>query len=223
MANRIVSNLGFLVVSLFVLGRGDPSLAAPPLRLEIHGQSLVASRAQGKVVFFGVSRQIDPDEIVTRRRLAELRADEDGDGVVTLALDRPVAPVSVWAAVDLASGDVAVVSPTGSRTPRGGFRGRGLGHRETGRGTVHDLRFQSELLVVRPGVGGGAWTLTAGDGNVGDEDGDANGELETALDRMTPLDASPAPPEDFGPGDVVLLVDPRSLEVVLVRQPGGAK
>ena len=209
-----------LAASLSLALLGLCSSSARALKLEILDQTLIASSSQGNVVFFGVSREIDPDDVVTRRTLAEVRADEDGDGIVSLALDRPVAPTSVWAAVDLATGESALATPLGFVLQQGTWLGRGVGHSgpEPERGTLQDERFQSELLVVRPGLG--AWTISTGDGSATDEDGAADGATETALDRMTALESSSRPPEDFAEGDVLLLVDARSLEVVLEKVGG---
>ncbi len=202
-----------LLVLLFVPGTADA------LHLEIQGPLLVASPTEAGVVFFGVSREIAFDDVVTRRRTAEIRTPEDRSGIVRLDLGGPVVPASVWVAVDLATGDFATVSPSGVVNQSDTFLGGGVGRGPGGSGVVSDLRAQAELLVVRPGVG--SWALALGDGSSEDADGLADGQLTAPLDQMTPLAAAPPPPPDFLSGDVVLLVDPRTLEIVVTRIAGG--
>ncbi len=193
---------------------------ADALNLEIQGQLLVASPTEAGVVFFGVSREIAFDDVVTRRSTAEIRTPEDRSGIVRLDLGRPVAPASVWVAVDLATGDFATVSPSGVVNQSDTFLGGGVGRAPSGNGVISDLRAQAEFLVVRPAVG--SWTLTLGDGSPEDADGLADGQLAAPLDQMIPLAGAPPPTLDFLTGDVVLLVDPRTLEIVVSRIAGGA-
>jgi hypothetical protein len=193
--------------------------SAEPLRLAVEAEGLMATNAtaNGQVVFFGVSREIDPDDVVNVVPHLEIRKDDDGDGRVSLPLGGPVALHSTWAAVDLAGGGFDAAAPEGFRLKKVSFRGRGLGKRPDGRDSVLDARGLAEILVVRPGVG--AWALRLGDGGPGDEDGTANGRLEAALDRMTPLPGSPAAPQSFQKDDVVLLLDPNLLEITLIKVP----
>ena len=192
---------------------------AEPFRLTVEADGLVATgaTARGQVIFFGVARVIDPDDVVNVVPRLEVRTDDDGDGRVTLPFDGPAPLRSTWAAVDLAAGTFDVAVPEGFRLQRVNFRGRGLGKRPDGRDSVLDHRGMAELLVVRPGVGG--WALRLGGGGPGDEDGRANGRLEATLDRMTPLPGSPAAPQTFLKDDVVLLIDPNLLEITLVKVP----
>jgi len=208
------------VLCAIALAAGTASAAgADPFRLAVEAENLEATHAtaRGQVVFFGVAREIDPDDVVNVVPRLEIRTDDDGDGRVDLPFGGPVALRSAWAAVDLASGDFDAATLPGFPLKKVNFRGRGLGKRPDGRDSVLDERGIAEILVVRPGVG--VWSLRLGDGGPDDEDGTANGRLEAALDRMTPLPGSPAPPESFQKDDVVLLIDPNLLEITLVKVP----
>ncbi len=190
------------------------------LELQIQDQTLVASSAQGSVAFFGVSREVAFDDVVTRRSTAEILPLENRTGIISLDLGRPIAPDSVWIAVDLSTGEFATVAPNGPPAQSDTFSGGGIGRAPGGSGAIFDVRAQAEVLVARPGTG--AWTLTLGDGSPEDGDGLPDGKIEAPLDQMAPLGEAPAPPLDFAAGDTVALVDPLTLEIVVTRIPGGA-
>lgn len=205
---------------VLVLGLGGlPAASAEPFRLKIETDHLAVTGAtpQGRVVFFGVARETDPDDVVNVSPWAEIRTDDDGDGRIGLSLGRPVAVRSAWVAVDLAGGDFDAGAPEGVRLKKVPFRGRGPGRRPDGRDALRDARGLAEILVVRPGTG--AWTLRLGDGGPTDEDGAADGRIEAVLDRMEPLDGSPPPPQTLQKDDVVLILDPNLLEMTLVKLP----
>ncbi len=207
-----------LLISILLLLTLPRGIAA--LELQIQDQTLVASAAQGSIAFFGVSREVAFDDVVTRRRTVEIRPLEARSGIVILDLDRPVAPDSVWIAVDLSTGEFATVAPSGPPVQSDTFQGAGIGRAPGGNGTISDLRAQGEVLVARPGAG--AWTLTLGDGSPEDGDGLVDGQIQAPLDQMAALPDGPPPPLDFVGGDTVVLIDPLSLEIVVTRIPGGA-
>lgn len=78
------------------------------------------------------------------------------------------------------------------------------------------------MVVARPHTDApesapGLWTLAAGEGAEGDDDGALDGSLRLALEAMVPVDDSPPPPEELRDGDVVLIVDPRAMELMVLR------
>ena len=170
----------------------------------------------GKVVWFSVAREI-AERTATLVRREKIAADEDGDGAVTLELGRPVPFQSIWVAVDLATGASAVAVPEGYplrliELP-GHSAGRGGGGQpdwvEDGRGFV-------EILLVRPGEGGGVWGATVGDGGEADDDGAYDGRLVVSLARLRGVGSiSLAAPERFSPRDVLVIIDPNRMEVGL--------
>ena len=194
--------------------------AAGPFRLTAGPDAMVASgaTASGKVVFLGITREIAQDDVAEIRRRLEVLADEDGDGEVIYKLDQPMVQRSMWVAVDLKSGDFETAAPEGFRLRKVNWRGRGLTNRPDGRDSVEDARAFAEVLVVRPGAG--AWILRLGDGGPDDADGAPDGRLEAALDRMSPLADSPEPPQRFQRDDVVVLIDPNSMEMTLAKVGG---
>jgi hypothetical protein len=210
--------LTVLVLSLFIPAAALSQEIQPEIRLQGETVAVSGISPGGRAVLFSLAREIAPDDVATVVRRQEILVDEDGDGAVAWTLGREIAPRSVWIAVDLATGLHASASPEGTPLRRVGWRGRGLGR--GGRADrVEDLRAMAEILLVRPGEG--AWSLTVGDGSEADDDGATDGGLAAALDRLQPVGpGEAAPPSRFHPKDVVVLVDPRSLEVTVVTAGG---
>jgi len=206
-------------VSLLVLAAAGPAAAAP-FRLTIGETGLKVSgvTAKGSAVVFGITREVADDDVTRIQRHLDVLADDDGDGVVSEDLGQPVPRRSMWVAIDLTNGTFDTAAPPSFRLLNVGWRGHGIEHRNDGRDQVEDARPFAEILVVRPGVG--AWIARLGDGSAGDADGKANGRIAAALDRMQPLGGSPAAPPLFAAGDTVLLLDPNTMEMTVVRVGG---
>lgn len=214
---RSVRGILVFVIAALIAG----SAAAAPLRITFDERAVQISgvTTKGQVVLLGVSRTVEEDDFTTVRRYREMLSDEDGDGTVRYQLQPGVPLRSVWAAVDLTSGQFEAGAPADFRVHRVNWRGRGLIRRPDGLDAVEDVRTLSELLVVRPSVG--AWALRVSDGDETDEDNTINGRLQGVLDHLEPLGSSPEPPMTFQRDDVVLALDPTVLELTLVKVPAG--
>jgi hypothetical protein len=193
--------------------------AAAPLRMVLESDAVVISgvTAKGKAALLGVTREIGEDEYPTARRHLEVLTDEDGDGVVRYPVEGGVPLRSLFAAVDLASGDFETVSPEALGLRRVPWRGRGPGRWAGGKDSVEDRRRILELLMVRPSVG--VWAARLKDGDGSDADGVIDGRVEGLLESLSPLEAGPEAPSEFQRGDVVLALDPSVLEITLVKVP----
>lgn len=205
--------------SIFLLGFPASADALPTFDFSEPQVTIVhAVTPGGSVALYGLLHE--PTGWSLRiSELADLLTDDDGDGMVRYELGRNVPVVSVWLAVDLSTGELAVSAPEGF-TPREltfppGVLRSGLGNRlnrleMTGR-TVH-------ALVARPGVDPaltGAWLLRLGDGGDQDDDGAYDGKMGFLLAQMTPVGTSPLPPEEIAGGDVIALIDPETLDFVV--------
>lgn len=193
--------------------------ATPAPRITFEPQAAVVQgiTPNGGVVWFSLAREVADDDVATLVRREKILLDEDGDGTVRFSLDREVPLRSIWVAVDLASGELTAAAPEGFPLQQVAWRGRGLGRDNARSDTVEDARPFAEVLIVRPGEGGGAWGLTVGDGSITDEDGAADGKIAAALDQMRPLGQGAQPPQRFDPKDVVLLIDPNRMELTVAR------
>lgn len=144
----------------------------------------VRATAGATVALLGVARE--PSYYMMRLvSYSELLADDDRDGVVHYALANDVALSSIWAAVDVRTGEYAVAGPPGSRPLPFQRRGAGRGEAvEAVPGTLDVGRSAIDAMVVRPGAG--AWWAAARDGSVADRDGQPNGRLRLDLDAFRP-------------------------------------
>lgn len=193
------------VIGAFLAGA---SLAQPAISFE---EKAVVARGLppgGQAVLFGIARE--PQGFFTRvvRRQDLLPADASGQA--RLDLGRTVPPNSIWFAVDLGSGSFRSASPQGSGAKEIAIPGDAVRVGSSGRaGRLFSTIGFVEILYVRPSRG--AWSLTVGHGGESDDPDSPDHSIAAALDRMRPLGSSPPPPNDFAPGDVVLVVDPRQL------------
>lgn len=215
MKSKLLLSLSLALPSA-LLAQGPASAPKPTIVYESQAVTVQGITPGGRVVWFSLAREVAEDDVATVVRRQEVAADEDGDGAVSLTLDREVPLRSIWVAVDLASGEYAAASPEGYPLREVAFRGRGLGRDNARADRVEDVRSYAEVMVVRPGEG--AWGLTVGDGSEADEDGQADGRIAAALDRLRPVAAEGAnPPQRFDPKDVVILIDPNQMELTVVK------
>lgn len=155
--------------------------------------------------------------------LDEALLDEDGDGVVTLEVESGYPELSVWIAVDLATGARIVLSPESFEPRRPGLR---LGRFNSAPGQAELDLPRAEVLLIRPEAG--AFRATLGDGGTDDQDGEVNGRVALTASELRrpvlgpPRTSEPELPSRFEPGDVVLAIDPRTLQVAEVEVPGKA-
>jgi hypothetical protein len=132
----------------------------------------------------------------------------------------PVPPRSVWAVVDLTTGDYALAAPQGSDLRQVDAPSRGLG--AAARFLDQDGRYL-DVLLIRPESGpdgveaAGLWGLRVGDGGEQDADGVADSRISLAFAELWPLADSPPAPEALAPKDVLLGVDPENLQIYAVQ------
>jgi hypothetical protein len=205
---------GFLLIPALSEAQTPPP-AKPGITFE--AEAVVASGLTpgNPVVWFGVERRVDPDfstQVVRHTEVATAAA----DGTARFALGREVAVRSVWIAVDQTRGEFAVAAPDGYRIAKPPKPATRLG---TGEGNRPD-QFLDERpylmgLVVRPGEG--AWVFAGGDGGERDEDHESDGRLSFALDGFEPLPGSPEAPARVRGEDLWFVVDPRRMEITVLR------
>lgn len=188
--------------------------AAPVVRFDARSVSLTGLTPSGSVAWTSVSREPGGYSTLTATRSGVATADALGEAVIEL--DGDVATASVWVVVDLGEGGFTVAAPEGTSFREVAFDGRSVAASPEGQlnRLVHARRY-IELFLARPGVG--AWATAAGEGAEGDDDGEQNGSLRTTLAAMQPLAASPPPPDELAADDVLVMVDPRTLEYYAVK------
>lgn len=197
-----------LVVALLA---GFPLLAQPVLSFQ--QSEVVASQITpgAKAAVFAISHDPQPYQ----RRIsthASVLADDDRDGVTRYATE--VANESIWIAVDVSSGAVAVSSPAPELVRRSS--------EPLAPGQLKKIARAHEYLawfLVRPGSG--AWTLTIEDSGLEDDDFADDGKVTLALERMQAIGDSPSAPHELRAGDVLVAVDPDTLAVLDLRLGNG--
>lgn len=191
--------------------------------------------AGSQVALLGASRGVRGTIPFTRRD-GEVLRDDDGDGTVRLELPEGLSLRSLWVAVDLTTGEVGAACADGEEVAW--VAGPRDGSREPAADTslaVEDGRRYLEVLVARPGARAGegpaaepaVWIGSFGDGSGRDGDGVRDRRVRAALSDLAALDraSAEAPPERLAVGDVVVAVDPDTLEVWTRRlgEPGGVR
>lgn len=218
---RLVVMVATALAGLVSAGAG---WAAPP-EVEFSASEVSVSGVTpgGRVVAWWLARGVSG---YTRwqSRQAEAVVDGDGDGVVTVTPSRGVPEASLWAVVDVASGEYTLASPLGGPL-REVEPPRGLGAL-VGRGELDEERRRVEVLVVRPGTDGeaGAWAGGVDDGGSGDGDGVRDGRARAPLGRLEPVgEGGGAAPAAFRAGDLVVAGNAEELVFWAHRvgDPGG--
>lgn len=207
-------SLGLLLLGLSLMPGPAGAQARPEPRIAFAENAVTASGlTPGKaVVFFGVERIVDPDHAAELVQHVEEMA-AGADGVSRLELARPVSRRSLWVIVDVESGGFAVASPDGyqiQRRPRPSRLVAGEGSRAD---EIEDGPAYLFGLMVRPGEG--AWTFRGGDGSPLDQDGDTDGRVRFALDRLEPLPGSPAAPAKARGTDLWFVVDLLKMQIAV--------
>ena len=183
--------------------------AALEIRLGTAASVVSGLEPSTQVTWLWVDRRLD-DYAAIITHGTEITPDSDGDGKVELEVPAGISPLSVWVAVDLATGTVATASPEGFKPPPI----TAPDAPELLAPAPADTHLQAlagivRALVVRPGSG--AWQTLAGDGTALDIDLEQDGTITLDLAQLEPIADSPAPPETFAAGDVVVFIDAETL------------
>jgi hypothetical protein len=186
----------------------------PPFGILVGDKGIVVSGSSSHQTVYVVGFSRIPHRYYAESiRQENLLVDDHGDGSPRVDFDEPVAPRSLWIGVDLASGRWAVSSSSSTSVHK---RDTPPGLLKKSSGAEYDrvdVRAERiELIWIRPGVG--AWATTNGDGGLLDDDHEANGHVVTAASSMHPLAGSPPAPANFKTSDVVIAVDPVTLDVI---------
>jgi hypothetical protein len=210
-----MSYRGWILVLILL---ASPAVAAPPsLNLQIGKTTISVSGLTpgGTAVIFGASREPIPDAYMDRvERWAASVDDVRHDGTATFDLGKDVPAVSVWAAVEVQTGQYA------TSAGQSGLRVLPLLSnplRKGNSGLVDRFAFaRSYLLLLYVHPGKGAWTWYATDGTAGDLDG-RNGSAVVSLAAGEAVGAPSSPSSAFVPGGILVAIDYINLDLAVVR------
>lgn len=163
----------------------------------------------GEVIFFARS-VTDIGGVPRLERHAFVDRDEDGDGVVTHALEE-MPQYSIWVAVDAQSGSFA--SAKSGDFPSKTITLSPQEWRENDE-AVDLSRDYLDFLLVRPGKG--AWVLNVFQGGTRDGDGRVDDNLRLRAADMQPLHGKESPPPHAAKKDVLAIIDPHTLDLAIV-------
>jgi hypothetical protein len=185
---------------LLVVCAGVPSLAFAGLSVRFETGGVVVSGATRG----GSVASLFADQIPQQwKNGSVVHRDTDGDGEVLIAIAAGLSKRTVWAAVDVETGEFTVGSPQGP-VAEIGFRGHTLKVNSAGQ----LKRLETVDGESRPREG--AWTLRSGDGTKTDADGEDNQHFELDVESLEPLPGYGPPPKRFEKGDVIIILDPHS-------------
>ncbi len=207
------------ISALLVLAAGFAA-AAPSISFD--GKQVIAKGVTpgGDVACYGVAHDFQAvyPELL---RWAKEVTDTDGDGTVTFEIPREVPHDSQWFVVDLATGLLATATPRGDEQREVAFAGAGvIDAKNAPRGVLRVDRSIVDLFVARYGDGGGTWVLLAGDGAGGDADGQSDGAISAELKAFRPVGRSAAAPAAFAQADLIIAIDPFTLEYSILGRKG---
>ncbi len=195
------------IASGFLTSAATAQNPPPALVLGFEGRAATVSGATpgGEVIFWSVFRERVARVSSRVGKLAN-RATSDAAGAARFDLGRDLPALSVWAAVDLSSGRLALASPGGFQWTTIDATRRRV---DMALGRLAVDRHALAVLVVRPGAG--SWQLDVFDGGPLDEDGAYDGSLRASLAAFLPDAKSGQAPPHFEKGDVIVAVDPDDL------------
>ncbi len=195
----------FLCIAAVSTVHAQPTLSFEGAQVTVKGIT-----AAGHVACYGVAHDfqaVHPELLRWARDLV----DDDGDGAVTLTLTRDVPETSQWFAVDLATGGLVTGSPRPDPGREVAFSGAGiLDKGASPRAVLRANDATADFFVVRQGTG--SWVLLAGDGAAGDDDGVSDGAVSADFQQFKPVGKSPAAPAAFALADLIVVIDPMSLQ-----------
>ena len=219
MGGRAVSLLRALFCSCLFVLLASPVASQPTLHLSDDRIFVDGLTEGGDVVLFGAARE-GLGYFVRLRLTRELLA-ADAQGRAELSLGRELADRSVWAVIDLTDGEYSLAAPTAEGPREDPFDVNAF--QSGSSGELDQVQFSSrvsEVLVARPGRDEqprGVWSLRLADGDPA-TDADGAFDQRVTLDVVTlqPL-LGEAAPEQLLPGDVVVMINPDTLEISAAR------
>jgi hypothetical protein len=182
--------------------------AAAQIRVQYAPRSLQITGASplGDVAVFGVNHSYQRGrEMVTSHQSVEHM---DATGALTLSLS-DLSFQSVWLLVDVNSGDYALFSPPGYQPRRVAVPPGSVDR--LGHSALH-IRPTAEMFVVRQRAG--AWHVHAQEGTSA---GLNDARLTVDAERLKPVGAAQAAPQQLRAGDIVMMFDAPSMEFWLTK------
>jgi hypothetical protein len=211
---HILCSVVVLVASSSVLAQTPPAAATLQLTFASNRVSASGATGGGDVVMVSYGRSWRSFHNVLERRQMVARADAAGN--VSMEVPSGVPPMSLWIAVDVASGSYGAGMADGSVPRQRAIDAGAL--KKDNNGQLKKLIAglpMAYAVLVRPGES--AWELFAGDGGAHDGDRTLDGRTEFSLDDFQAMAGEAAPPKNFRKGDLLILISPEELAFSSIR------
>lgn len=199
-----------------LLGAAAAADAAPQMRFRGHEVTFEGLAPGAVVSVLAVTMESDggaPPAPLQTREVLELR-DQDRDGSVSYERARPAPAIGTWVLVDNDTGEWWALSPPGVATEwmtaKDAIKHSNAGQLRTIGLTVPEMY----VMVVRPGVG--SWHLYVAKFSRLDRSAGGDG-VAVDISALLPIARGVATPSAFRKGDVVAIVEPRTLRVLVVE------
>jgi hypothetical protein len=188
---------------------GDPIVTLTSTRITVTGITPGAD-----VLFFGAGLEPKRYQAVVHRWL-NVVTDTALHGSVVYDLTPPVSWNAVWVVADLRTGKYAIASTTGFSVTHAAVLRKQL--QKDAAGLVSRFSYGTDVAEVLYLTPGGAWTITARDGDPTDADGKADGSTLIDLSQVTPVGDRMQRPLVFTPAGTLFIIDPTRLDLFELR------
>src|SRR5215212_7660147 len=198
-----------VVATPFSAAAAPPNTERPAVAFQSGSITVSRLTGNGEAIVFSVLQE--PHKYWSTLVTDAKRLTADAGGVVHYT--PPSLPLfSVWAVVDFQTGAVTVAFPPGGALRRVEMAAPAWKRDESGSiAALQAGRESIEMLIVRPNVG--AWIVSNADGGAIDDDHLVNGRTMTAPGTMKAVGSGPPAPKRIVPHDVIVLIDPETMEV----------
>lgn len=196
-----------LLLSSSVLSAAE----VPPLQIAIGETISIANATPGSNVVLFASGLDGSRGVLRQRRLAQtVVANDTGAAAYKPKLAFPLR--TIFVAIDVETGRMAIGGPADYEVQLRPFPTEKLNRETDGVSGISDADIaRADLLVVRPK--GGAWRLSASEGESGDADRNRDGRLALDFSTAVPIITGIAAPARLKTKDVVVMIDSAQLEI----------
>ncbi|HEV7922813.1 MAG TPA: hypothetical protein VGR02_18660 [Thermoanaerobaculia bacterium] len=214
---RIVALLRCALAVLVAIPLYAAQTAPPPaITFEAKGVTVTGLTPGGAAAMFMMSRQ--PDVYITRLKQDSAMLTGGKDGTARYEANYEVVQRSVWAVIDIESGQYAVACPSGDCAPLRRTLNTGTFFKNNAAGEPEGLDIPMEMadvFLVSPKSG--VWHVMLGDGGEKDEDGLLDGKSRLSVEKFTGFHTDAAPPKKLKKGDLLLCFQPMNLHFAVIE------
>jgi hypothetical protein len=188
---------------------------------ETNGVRVTGVTKGGKVVAASIDRQ-PPREVISTTGVVTDR-DNDGEVLVPIKDGFTISDRAIYAIVDVTSGQYVVANKVDGVINALQTQAQGQTQALKANAVGQFDRFVVDesgvdALIVRPGTG--AWSTRGADGETGDADQIQDRKFEIQFEDTPPLSNFPPAPRLFANNDLIIILNPGTMEVEVTKVTG---